>query len=390
MATSRWLRLGVSLDGLGRHPAAWRTDGGDPAAVFTVAHLARGVATAERAGLDFVALEDAFGPQAGGEGVVRGRLDPVLALAAVAPLTHTIGLVPMTDTTHTEPFNLAKNVATLALVSGGRAGWWPTVSTSSEVAELFGRKPAARSAEAWAEAEEAIDVVRRLWDSWEDDAVIRDVSTGRYVDREKLHYIDFEGRFISVRGPSITPRSPQGQPLVFGAAESTEALAVAARCADVVIVDAADAEAAAAARADLRRQVADAGREPEEVVLVASIEALLADDPTEATAQRAELDSLTDARSADRLRFTGTPVGLADLVAEWFEGEAVDGVLVRPAVLGPTLARLGDGTVPALAARGLIGPAPRDVLLRSRFGLERPASRYAAAAAATSTDGGRA
>ena len=389
MATRRWLRLGVSLDGLGRHPAAWRTDGADPAGAFTLAHLARAVALAEQGGLHFVTLDDGFGLQPGGEAAVRGRLDALLALAAVAPSTRSIGLVPMTDTTHTEPFNLAKNLATLDLVSAGRAGWWPNPTTAPEAAALFGRKPAPSSAEAWAETEDVIDVVRRLWDSWEDDAVIRDVATGRYVDREKLHYVDFEGRFFSVRGPSITPRSPQGQPVVFMSGEGAEAMAVAASQADVVVVDVGDAAEAARVRTDLRRRVAEAGRDPDDVALVTSIEAHLADELGAALAGRAELDDLSELRSSDRFRFTGTPAGLADVVASWFEREALDGVLVRPSVVDQTLPRLGGGTVPGLVARGLVAPPPADALLRTRFGLGRPASRYAARTAVAAGAEGR-
>ena len=153
--------------------------------------------TAEVAGLDFVTLDDGFDPPAPGSATLPGRFDALLALARVAPATTSIGLVPTVTTTHTEPFHISKNVATLDLVSGGRAGWHVAVSTTDEAARALrphGRRD--RAAELWAEADDAIEVVSRLWDSWEDDAVIRDRATGRYVDRDKLHYIDFEGRVL--------------------------------------------------------------------------------------------------------------------------------------------------------------------------------------------------
>ena len=155
-----------------------------------------------------MSLDDGFDP-------APDRPDALLALARIAPATASIGLVATITTTHTEPFHVSKNVATLDFVSLGRAGWRVAVSTSDEAAKRFGRKEPAPLDELYAEAADAIEVVQRLWDSWEDEAVIRDKPTGRYIDREKVHYIDFEGPFFNVRGPSITPRSPQGQPLLF-------------------------------------------------------------------------------------------------------------------------------------------------------------------------------
>ena len=107
---------------------------------------------------------------------------------------------------------MAKNIAALDLVSAGRAGWHVRVSTTAGAALRFGRRGAPDDAVAHAEADDAVEVAARLWDSWEDDAVIRDVATGRYIDRGKIHYIDFDGAHFSVRGPSITPRSPRGSP----------------------------------------------------------------------------------------------------------------------------------------------------------------------------------
>ena len=140
----------------------------------------------------------------------------MLIASRVAPLTRHIGLMPTAVVTHTEPFHLSKAIATLDYVSSGRAGIRVQVSASPEAARHFGRArrhptPAARLL---AEAADYVEVLRRLWDSWEDDAEIRDVATGRFVDRDKLHYIDFDGAWFSVKGPSITPRPPQGQPIV--------------------------------------------------------------------------------------------------------------------------------------------------------------------------------
>ena len=149
----------------------------------------------------------------------------MLIAARVAPLTRHIGIVPTAVVTHTEPFHVSKAIATLDYVSSGRAGVRVQVSRRPDEAALFGRRTIPRPAcsttptpaalaDLFDEAADYVEVVRRLWDSWEDDAEIRDAATGRFVDRDKLHYIDFEGAQFSVKGPSITPRPPQGQPVV--------------------------------------------------------------------------------------------------------------------------------------------------------------------------------
>jgi alkanesulfonate monooxygenase SsuD/methylene tetrahydromethanopterin reductase-like flavin-dependent oxidoreductase (luciferase family) len=167
---------------------------------FTAKHWVKLTREAEEAALDFVTFDDSLGGEPG--------LDAVLTAARVAPLTSRIGLVPTAVVTHTEPFHISKAIATLDYVSKGRAG--VQLTTDSLHGKHFGRRD--NFGDLWEEAADHAEVLRRLWDSWEDDAEIRDVATGRFIDREKLHYIDFEGRWFSVRGPSITPRPPQGHP----------------------------------------------------------------------------------------------------------------------------------------------------------------------------------
>jgi alkanesulfonate monooxygenase SsuD/methylene tetrahydromethanopterin reductase-like flavin-dependent oxidoreductase (luciferase family) len=169
---------------------------------FTAKHWTGLVREAEEATLDFVTFDDSLGGEPG--------LDAVLTAARVAPLTSRIGLVPTAVVTHTEPFHLSKAIATLDYVSRGRAGVQLKTAPDPLHTKHFGRRT--DLSDLWEEAADHAEVLRRLWDSWEDDAEIRDVATGRFIDREKLHYIDFEGRWFSVRGPSITPRPPQGHP----------------------------------------------------------------------------------------------------------------------------------------------------------------------------------
>src|SRR4051812_37624301 len=208
------LHLAVALSETGWHPGSWRLPDARPAELFTAGYWLDLVRQAEAGLADLVTIEDGLAVQSDRYDApdertdrVRGRLDAVLIAARVAPLTHAVGLVPSITTTHTEPFHLSKAIATLDYVSTGRGGVRVQVSGRAHEAELFGRRafppvraqdlatPHAQSVLSGLleEAEEYVEVVRRLWDSWEDDAEIRDAAGGRFVDVDKLHYIDFEG-----------------------------------------------------------------------------------------------------------------------------------------------------------------------------------------------------
>src|SRR3954447_2034790 len=243
--------VGVALDGAGWHPAAWREDSARPSDLLTAGYWVDMARMAEAAGLDFVTLEDALALQSSRAAMhddrtdlVRGRLDAVMVAARVAPLTNRIGLIPTITVTHTEPFHISKTIATLDYISLGRAGVRVQVSGRPHEAAHVGRRGDLDVDDLFAEAADYVEVVRRLWDSWEDDAEIRDVATGRFVDRDKLHYIDFRSRWFSVKGPSITPRPPQGQPPVVALAHTAVPYRFAAEHADLALVtpqDAADA-----------------------------------------------------------------------------------------------------------------------------------------------------
>jgi alkanesulfonate monooxygenase SsuD/methylene tetrahydromethanopterin reductase-like flavin-dependent oxidoreductase (luciferase family) len=368
--TQARMHLAVEISAAGRHPGAARWAGLTPEVLVRPEHYAALVRTAAARGLDFVAIPDSFA-----ESPVP-VLDAVSIAARVAPVVRGIGLVPTATVTHTEPFHVSKAIATLDMVTGGRAGWEPTVSRTTAEAELFGRKPAAPADVLWREAADAIEVAVRLWDSWEDDAVIRDVATGRYVDRDKLHYIDFVGEFFSVKGPSITPRPPQGHPLVVVRADEPEALPVAAAWADVVRIAAPGLEGAQAARERVRAAAAAAGREPDDVTVLLDVEVHLAVDRRRAAAELRELDALADAVPPSSVRVVGAPSDLADLLAAAIRLNAADGVTLVPLALPVDLRRIAEDAVPLLAGRGLYRPSPGGGSLRSRFGLARPANVF--------------
>ncbi|NUS94385.1 MAG: LLM class flavin-dependent oxidoreductase, partial [Nocardia sp.] len=270
-------------------------------------------------------------------------------------------VIPQAPVTHTEPFHLSKAIASLDYATLGRAGWEVTVSPGTEQARLFGRKSGQPADSLWHEAGEAVEVVTRLWDSWEDDAEIRDTATGRFVDREKLHYIDFAGDHFSVKGPSITPRSPQGQPLIAVRAEGPHATRIAVRYADLIRIAAPDLAAAAATRSVLRSAVAAAGRDPRQVRVLLDLEVHLAPSAAQAAREVDRLEEWTATAGPDSLRHVGTAGALRDLVAEVRRECAADGLVLRPLALPAFLDRL---------------PVPLTTL-RDRLGLPRPLNRYA-------------
>ncbi|GEB54869.1 LLM class flavin-dependent oxidoreductase [Streptomyces gardneri] len=391
-ASSEPLHLAVALDGAGWHPAAWREPGARPGELFTARYWSDVVTEAEAGLLDFVTFEDALALQSssadgpdGRTDQVRGRLDAVLTAARVAPLTRHIGLVPTVTATHTEPFHISKAIATLDHVSRGRAGLSIQVSQLDHEARHFGRRAVSLpDAEAYEEAADHVEAVRRLWDSWDDDAEIRDVATGRFVDRDKLHYVDFQGRHFSVRGPSITPRPPQGQPVVSAAsaAGTDTAYGLIARSTDVGYLGVRDAAGARAAVAEIRQARESAGLSAQPLHLFADLTVFLDEDARAADARRSRLDALADAPySSDTAVFTGTPAELADLLQDW-RSAGLSGFRLRPGVVAHDLPAITQGLVPELQRRGVFRRSYEADTLRGLLGLERPVGRYAAHPAA--------
>jgi FMN-dependent oxidoreductase (nitrilotriacetate monooxygenase family) len=298
------LHLGVALDGTGWHPAAWREADAQPQRLFTAGYWTELAQQAERGLLDFLTIEDGLDLQSDDRfeadsrlDRVRGRLDAVLIAARAAPDTRHIGFVPTAITTHTEPFHLSKAIATLDYVSSGRAGIRVQVAVRAGTAAHFGRResPPLRAdrladpdvqrliADHFDEAANYVEVLRRLWDSWEDDAEIRDVTTGRFIDRNKLHYIEFEGRWFSVKGPSITP-PPQGQPVVATLGHASVPYQLIAHSADVGFVTPRDAAHAAEIVTQIRTEQARAGRAAQTLHVFGDLVVFL--DETETAAAR--------------------------------------------------------------------------------------------------------
>ncbi|WP_237537300.1 LLM class flavin-dependent oxidoreductase [Streptomyces sp. SID2999] len=304
----------------------------------SAAHWTGLVQLAELGALDFVTLDDSLDPADG-----DGRLDAVAVLAHAAARTSRIGLIPTVTTTHTEPFHTSSALATLDFVSEGRAGWLVDVSTTGEAARAVGRRDPAPAAELWAEAADAAEVAARLWDSWEDDAEIRDAATGRFIDRDKLHHIDFDGPHFSVRGPAIVPRPPQGRPPIAVALDAQGCDArweLAAHYAEIVLLDAAGPAAAREARTEL---LSRAGQDDLRVLV----------------------------------RIAESPDGLPELLADWHAEAGTDGFHLDLTHPTEELPAVIHDVVPALRARGLFRATHTGRTLRDHLGLARPDSRYA-------------
>jgi hypothetical protein len=276
------------------------------------------VVGAENAGFTFVTFEDSP--------VHEGfeRVDAITRAAFVAATTSTIGLVPVAGTTYSEPFHISSQLASLDYASRGRGGWIAERSHPL-AAEALG-KPVVEGSDLYREQRDSITVVRDLWDSWEDDAVVRNVATGRFLDASKLHYIDFVGESYTVKGPSIVPRPPQGQLVVFGRDGEVDPDQV-----DVVLVS---------------------GTRP-------TVDALLVEEITVDLVDKASAASLLD-----RL------VALAD---------EVDGVRLRPTDLDRDLRALARYVLPPLFERGIAHRPVPGTSLRQSLGLTRPANRFGAA-----------
>ena len=355
---------------------------------------------AERGLLDFVTIEDGLSLQSGRFGrpdprtdQVRGRLDAVLIAARAAPLTRHIGLVPTVIVTHTEPFHVSKAIATLDYVSAGRAGVRIRVSLAQHEAAQFGRRsfpsfdgPADVSrpevadliADGFDEAADYTEVLRRLWDSWEDDAEIRDGATGRFVDVGRLHYIDFEGRWFSVKGPSITPRPPQGYPVVAALGHAAAPYRLIARAADVGFVTPRDADHAGQIVAEIRAAQDAAGRSGETLHVLGDLVVFIGPG---AAGRKDRLDELAGFRfESDATIFTGTAAELADLLQEW-QRAGLTGFRLRPGAIPEDLEAITTKLVPELQRRGAFRRQYEAPTLRGLLGLDRPANRYARLAA---------
>ena len=441
----RQLHLNAFLMSTGHHEASWRLPESDPHAGSRIEHYQQLARTAERGKLDSIFFADS--PVLFGEVGRRpaGKLEPTVLLTAIAGATERIGLIATASTTYNEPFNLARRFASVDWVSGGRAGWNVVTTAGPDAARNFGVDDQPAHAVRYERAAEFIEVARKLWDSWQDDAILADKADGVWGDAEKIRTIDHEGRHFRVRGPLNVPRSPQGHPLIVQAGSSENGKELAARYADAVFTAHQTLADAQEFYRDLKARTAAAGRDPESIKILPGIVPVIGATEKEALELERELDRLikpeyariqlaktlrvnpedlpldrqlpADLPSEDEIEgaksrytlivqlarreqltvrqligrlgggrghrtFAGTPVQVAEAIQEWFDGGAADGFNIMPPVLPSGLDAFVDRVVPILQERGLFRTEYTGRTLREHYGLARPGNQYADAGAA--------
>ncbi len=282
------LHLNVFITGAGHHEASWRLPGTAPERVDDVHYFREIAQTAERGKFDSIFFADVPAVGRHYDRVAQSSFEPLTLLSALALVTERIGLIGTVSTTYTEPYNLARQFASLDHISRGRAGWNIVTSWSSAAAYNFGVDGRPGHSDRYTRAAEFLDVATALWDSWEDDAVVLDRDAGVYADASRVHRIDHAGTHFRVRGPLDAARSPQGRPVLVQAGSSADGRAFAARYAEGIFTAQVDLDDARVFYRDVKRQAAEFGRDPEAVKILPGLSPIVAS--TEAEARRIEQD----------------------------------------------------------------------------------------------------
>jgi FMN-dependent oxidoreductase (nitrilotriacetate monooxygenase family) len=290
----RQIHINLFIQSRGHHEASWRHPRASQRALTNIGYYQDLAQRAEKAQLDSIFLADQLNlpddtPQAG-----RTWLEPVTALGALAVSTRRIGLVATASTTYTEPFNLARQFASLDHMSGGRVAWNIVTSWAVGAARNYGSAPQLSHAERYERAEEYMAVVKGLWDSWAADAVLDDRATGSYARGDRIRPIDHQGPFYSVAGPMNMPRSPQGRPVLVQAGSSDTGRGFAARHAEAIFTAHMEKRTAQEFYSDIKARVTASGRNPDQVLILPGLSPMIGSTEAEAQRLRRELDDLTD------------------------------------------------------------------------------------------------
>lgn len=360
--------LSAAIGGWGYHPGAPR---GQAGRFVDVAYYRQLVQSAERGLLDFVLLPDARAFDGS-----RPQLDALTLLARLALETRFVGLAVSKPTSYSEPFTVSRELATLDWLSGGRAAWHVSTSGSDAEAQNFGQARALSAFERRERATEFVAVSRKLWDSWEDDAVIVDRTRGWYLDGHKLHHIDHIGSHFQIRGPQITYRPPQGHVVVLQIDDGDAGALPSAEVADLLILHHETLADAQHAYAHHQQRAAQTGRE---VRVLHAILPILGTSEVLAQMRADELNRVAppNAPPPHAKQLVGTPEQVADELEHWFATGAADGFHLLPPVLPDGLNELVDQLIPVLQKRGLFRSAYSGRTLREHVRLPRPISQYA-------------
>src|SRR5450830_390782 len=451
IATKRQMRLGLFLQGAGHHIAGWRHPDAESGSE-NLALLQQAARTAERGKFDMVFLADGLtsGPDAHPSFAMR--IEPLCLLSALAMSTSHIGLAATASTTYSEPFHIARVFASLDHLSQGRAAWNVVTTSYDKSAANFTRGNHPEHCQRYAMAGEFVDVVKGLWDSWEADAVVRDKAAGIYFEPTKVHALNHQGPFFSIKGPLNVSRAPQGHPVLIQAGSSNDGQELAARTAEIVFTAQQTLESAQAFYGDLKSRLSKYGRTPSQLHVMPGIFPVIGSSEQEAQDKYGQLQRwvdtagdlspgalsllsdrlghdissypldgplpslpesnqnrsraklLTDLARRDNLTLRqlyhvvagarghrivcGTPQHIADALEEWFHGEAADGFNIMPPYLPAGLDDFVDLVLPELHRPLFFRTEYQGSTLRDHLGLTVPPNRYEQAEHDT-TDQGR-
>jgi FMN-dependent oxidoreductase (nitrilotriacetate monooxygenase family) len=442
-ARERKIRLGAFISGPGHHVAAWRHPQSQADGRFNLQHLANVTRTAERGLFDAVFLADGLAArhQPGAEGRLAygGGFEPVTLFSALSAITERIGFIATASTTYEDPYILARKFASLDLLSDGRAGWNVVTTGSAEAAGNFGLDTHPNHGLRYERAREFVEVVKALWDSWDDDAFLLDKASGYFYDPARVHTLNHEGKHLRVRGPLNVPRPVQGYPVIVQAGASEDGRDLAAQTAEVIFTAWQTLPEAQAFYRDLKSRLAKYGRTHDELKVMPGVFPVIGRTESEAKAKFQQLQDLilpevglaqlsgliggfdlssypidgpvpelpetNNNKSRQSLmlkiakerglsirelylwiagarghwQLVGTPETIADQLQEWFENDAADGFNVMPPVQPGSLEDFVELVVPELQRRGLFRTAYEGRTLRENLGLARPENRHAIA-----------
>jgi FMN-dependent oxidoreductase (nitrilotriacetate monooxygenase family) len=294
MTRQRQLHLNLFIHSRGHHEASWRHPLASPLALTDIRYYQDLAQRAEAALFDAIFLADQLALGDDASQAARTWLEPVTVLAAVAAVTSRIGLIATASTTYTEPFNLARQFGSLDHISNGRIGWNIVTSWLAAAAGNYGGSGQVSHADRYAQGEEFMTVVKALWDSWAEDAVLDDRAGGRYANPDRIRPIHHHGEHYAVEGPLNLPRTPQGRPVLVQAGSSEVGRRFAARHAEAVFTAHLEKATAQAFYADLKRLVAEEGRDPEQVLILPGLSPMIASTEAEAERLTRETNELCD------------------------------------------------------------------------------------------------
>ncbi|HMN70443.1 MAG TPA: LLM class flavin-dependent oxidoreductase [Rhodoblastus sp.] len=437
---ARQIRLGAFLPGGGQHIASWRHPDQPADGAVSFDFHRRLAQTAERGLFDAYFLADGLSAQIGGKeggNAKAAGFEPLTLFSALAPLTTHLGFIATSTTTYEEPYTTARKFASLDLISDGRAGWNVVTTVGDETARNFNLDRQPPHADRYDRAREYVEVVTALWDSWEDDAFIRDKASGRFLDKDKIHAINHHGRHFKVQGPLNVSRSPQGHPVVVQAGSSEAGRQLAAETAEVIFTAHQTLETAQEFYRDIKRRAKAAGRNPDHVLIMPGFAPFIGRTEEEARekyriltdlivpedgvallsafsggtldlsgypldgplppipmtegnkSRQALIRQIADdnnftirelyswiATARGHYTFVGSALQTADKLQEWFESEAADGFNILPPYLPTALEDFIDLAVPELQRRGLFRTAYEGRTLRENLGLPWPQSNW--------------